>query len=228
MWSTVQWLDNLDMVKCIANALLGPLVKAAGRRGVSKSELAFVAALGDASTSDEILTILASSSLLQELAEVLFDGARKLSRPHAEGGGRRGTLANRFVAEQEDANTLLTFGSFDQFYGGIEAIVGPPNVKVYESMETEHCRAEDSDISFVSPNYLIRTTSKKEWHLVVNPSEVDVVPREEARRGSSSQLIALPTFATRKRQPLSDFDRALRVVNDKLAAVGANALGKEE
>ena len=109
-------------------------------------------------------------------------------------------LSQKFVEEQ--GAFQLTYGRSDKFYGGIEAVVGPPNVKVAETMEVEHCRSDDSALEFLSPNYKITTTSALEWQFVTDPQQMAEIPKEVMEAHAA-------TFIPRVPRPLADFDATL-------------------
>lgn len=61
----------------------------------------------------------------------------------------------------------MAFGSLDLFFGGLEGIIGPPQMvlgSLMNSMAADHCSNKDSTIFFTSSNG-VSTFSEQEWKL---------------------------------------------------------------
>ena len=52
-----------------------------------------------------------------------------------------------------------------------EGLVGTPDANFFEAMRREFCESLDSDVVWKTGNYGIETTSRVEWHFVVNPAK---------------------------------------------------------
>ena len=61
------------------------------------------------------------------------------------------------------------FATLNDFFRGPEVLIGTPNPKVLEGLETEHCRRRNADTEFTTPNYNVTTTPRLEWEFVVCP-----------------------------------------------------------
>ena len=66
---------------------------------------------------------------------------------------------------------MLSYGSLDTFFGGLEGIIGSPNPNVQEAMEKEHTQRDDSDNKFTTSNYDLTTSSRMEWAFVYTPDQ---------------------------------------------------------
>ena len=98
----------------------------------------------------------------------------------------------------------MAFGSLDLFYGGLEAIIGAPQMvggSLHEAMRVEHCERRDHALSFTSSNG-VTTTSAIEWAFVVSPQPEVTYPErthlrtasgEEVHPGLCRRVGALPT-----------------------------------
>ena len=57
----------------------------------------------------------------------------------------------------------LKLGGLSTFYGGLEALIGPPNPNVLSGMRFEHTGAADTTEPFPMPNKKTHSTSEIEW-----------------------------------------------------------------
>ena len=91
-------------------------------------------------------------------------------------------------------------GALSLFYGGLESLIGPPQMidgSLIKSMEQEHCSRADSFLRFVSSNG-ITSISKDEWEVAYEsvPEKVNVVPRSRHMLESRcSTALAQPSLA---------------------------------
>jgi hypothetical protein len=63
------------------------------------------------------------------------------------------------------------FATLDDFYKGPEELIGTPNPKIMEGMQTEHCLRGNSQREFTTGNYNVTTTPAMEWEFVVEPKD---------------------------------------------------------
>ena len=117
------------------------------------------------------------------------------------------------------------------FFGGLEARIGAPDPKIYESMAREHTREADSLNEFEADNYGVMTTPRVEWWFVAEPSK-----HQEMAWPLERRLAALED-AGRRRAPLNiqgedagddSMTRRLAATNEKLDELGATRLLMEE
>ena len=77
------------------------------------------------------------------------------------------------------------------------ACAGAPDLAFDEAVRLEHCNKEGHDFEFTTSNYKIKTTSKKEYEIVVNNSPVDPADMMHSRRiPSLKELQALDMSKT--------------------------------
>jgi hypothetical protein len=62
------------------------------------------------------------------------------------------------------------------------ALAGAPDLAFKEAVKLEHCDKEGHDFEFTTSNYKIKTTSKKEYNIVVNNEPVDPADMMHSRR----------------------------------------------
>ena len=120
-----------------------------------------------------------------------------------------------------EESVVCGYGPIDDFHQGLEEILGPPKKLLFEAMAQEHCASIDSNVEFLAAAHGITTTSKVEWHYVVDPSapslemlNIDAWPEELI--SDDHPLI------NRKRKPipLDDFEESLNEINERLNRVG--------
>ena len=125
-------------------------------------------------------------------------------------------LSTKFVQERE-----LVFGGLDAFNAGLEAVVGPPNPKLFEAIQSEHTQGDDAWDFFRTNNYGIKTKPGYEWWFVFDSekgreilSERD--PKDWKESGSDypvEELCRLPRRKHRFAVPLESFEASLAGVN---------------
>ena len=70
-----------------------------------------------------------------------------------------------------------TLGGFElvrdarQIFGGLERLVGTPDINILGGMAEEHAKKLDSHERFQTKNYLLETTPFIEWHFVAEPND---------------------------------------------------------
>ncbi len=102
------------------------------------------------------------------LRGVLLAGLREL---RSLSGGACEAKAHVNSKFSLDGAFVGQFATLDDFHSGPEKLIGSPNPKVMEGMETEHCRRPNAGVAFTTPNYNVTTTPREEWEFVVCPVE---------------------------------------------------------
>ena len=171
-WTTSAWLTSLpQLVDALADALLRPLPH--GACSSSAAQLAHLRAIGsNAQGGREALAALlrgdglpdGPNALIDALANSLWPALHTLATAQAVTATE---LHERYVQAREGFE--LQYGSLHSFYGGMQAIVGPPHPRVREQMEREHVEMVDSDEPFTAGNYGVTTTSRTEFWFVADP-----------------------------------------------------------
>ena len=121
----------------------------------------------------------------------------------------------------------LELGDLSMFYGGLGAVIGPPNPNVLSGMRFEHTGAADATEPFLMPNQKAHTTSEIEWQFVVEPGKA--LRLDASRTGLlMDQFEPYPPKNPRKPQPFEEFQREFDQVNGRLVALGEPEVIKEE
>ena len=128
----------------------------------------------------------------------------------------------------------MSYGSLSLFYGGLESLLGPPQMHkdpdkpeepptLFKAMENDHNAHEDSRVAFSSSNGM-STTAVIEWEIVVNPKKKPEVPYPE-RVGMAEKH---PEWC-RKAIPIKDMAETMETVcNIKLRSEGHAEMIVEE
>ena len=225
-WSVAGWLSSIESIHgCLSAALLQRVEGSGPAKG-----LAFLRALvAHPSCKEEVNGIAAVAMLLRDgdvvehLAEVLWPHLRDLAthRTVGEAHAQNGKFLQEATARE------LSFGDLATFFGGLEALVGPPNANVLFAVDQEHRHCEDSAAPFATPNYAIRTTSEIEHAFVVHGPAgltslgltLDGAPLRGYPAERPEEENGLSATYARHLQPLSAFDAALDARNRQLTAL---------
>jgi hypothetical protein len=139
-WSACNWVRSLRVDHVLEDALLRPL----GDECTPSDALAFVRRLGrlDDSTSSALMReMLVKGGVLDALADELCRGANALANAAAASGAE---LHAKFLTD--GSAFQYSFGSLEQYFGGLEALIGPPSPKLDAELKAEHCNAVDSTV----------------------------------------------------------------------------------
>ena len=134
-----------------------------------------------------------------------------------------GELSEKFA---EEAFTL-NFGSLDTFFSGLEGLIGAPSPDLRKAMSREHCHSLDSQTKFITPFYVITTSSETEWWYVADPEngleqlQLTAWPIETANATRSS-------WRRGPALPLKSFADKLNVVNAQLGALDEPLVAEDE
>jgi hypothetical protein len=155
----------------------------------------------------------------------------------AVAGASDESLQSRFT---QGADGLLSYCGLATFFGGLEAMVGPPSPKVMIAMEMEHTAAKDSKVEFTTANYGVHTSSAEEYAFVAKPDQPPEGgwPVEELLRGLDERpsvderdvIKAMRNSGARPRvpTPLSVLEEALAEKNAQLEKIGEPTLALAE
>lgn len=218
-WTAEAWLTQQHVVKTVGEILMAPLEDMSG---TSAAELAFARQFGQDGSRDLLVALLESGKVAEALADALWPKFVELS---GSGAASASELHQKFV--DEAGGFELEYAGLKSFFGGLEAVVGSPAVKVEAGMRREHCNSDDSLALFKTPNYQMWTTSRTEWWFVLDPENglkelrLTEWPRESAEtiRGS-----AMP----REPRPLSQFTDVIGEINGRLKAIEAAEIDRTE
>jgi len=121
------------------------------------------------------------------------------------------------LASSDSNFKVLGYSPVADFHGNLETYLGPPKMLLYEAMEMEHCESTDSDVYFESSGYGLKTTSRIEWNIVVDPSENGL--QKVGLKEWPSEAFSYHK-SRRQPRPLDDFERPLIEINARLRRMG--------
>ena len=102
------------------------------------------------------------NQLMETLPSLLLSALRELRSPKAGAQSTEDHINTKF-------SFVGRFATIDDFYKGSEAQIGPPNPKIWQGMEVEHCQRKNATTEFITSNYNINTCSVLEWEFVACP-----------------------------------------------------------
>ena len=215
-WDSAEWLSSLGVASRVSARLHAHTPKG--------SELPFVKALGKAADRESVLALLHAGQqpLLEELADCVLAGAKRLAGGHASSGAE---LHDKFV--QSGGDFTLSYGSISSFYLGLEGMIGPPSPYLLETMRKEHTESADSREEFAAGNYGTATTSEIEYWFVVDP-EHGLVRLGRTAWPDESKLRASHPERCRKPTPLVQLGFEMQRLNTALTEMEAEPLIEEE
>jgi hypothetical protein len=198
-WCPSDWLQSLDLHEHVVSELSQLL-----RGGVSGgSSFNAVCTL-----SKDVLQRQLAASGLSGLMEPIWNGVEKLRRQGAATGH---ALNAKFAA---DGGTFeLATGSLDQFFDGLEGLLGPPLLhegSILKSMGREHTTEADSSVPFNTSNGMFGVTSREEWEFVADPSPGEVYLERQSFRSEESAGLQ------RKAIPLKEMEGRMDGINARL------------
>ena len=207
-WRLAAWVAGLDGVAgAVASGLLSG-------EPASVNELGF--ARGLPCSAEAMHERLLQGGTLEKLSRCLADALAQLQQQET---ATVEELQDKFV--HDGKAFTLQLGGLDKFYGGLEAIVGAPNPKVLEGMESDHCAMPDSTEPFDMPNRKATSTSIIEWRFVASP--------EKGADGLGKKFAPYPKPEnSRIPLPFDSFQVELGQRNEKLAEMKQPKLVQEE
>ena len=221
-WTIGGWLDSLRLSSVI-QAALRPAHQASGTDFEHIRTLSY----------SQLRTRLRAAKL-EGLVDHLWSAVQSLKLQEAATARE---LNAKFAS---DAKFEMSFGSLESFFGGLEALIGPPtlvNGSVMNSMELEH-NGDDANTDFTSSNG-VTSTSSLEWQFVANPSEDMIFPdraglsawRERASSKAHPDNELEPRENERRgRRPvmLTELTERMTAHNEQLEAEGHTKLVLDE
>ena len=197
------WLESLNLVEPIESAVCHPLkqyfeaeegVKNLGAdpadgadaaTGQQECKMDFLVSIGAHSSHEPLARMLHDQKLVDRLALMIWDGARKLRGGSGNGGAvdleGHGGLVTKFFEDGD--GRALQFGKLTTFYQGLDGFLGPPNPNLREAMEDEHTRQADSKLEFRVPNYKTQTTPRIEFWFVAEPTDARLAALGRTKEG---------------------------------------------
>ena len=133
-WTVEKWIDSLQIHKMVADVLAPEIEVGDGRDFEHAKQL----------TREEVQRRL-SAVKLDGLTDAICEGIEVLQEQDASSGA---DLNHKF--HMDGSGFEMSFGSLDLFFGGLEGIIGPPqmiNGSLLESMRHEHTAEKDSQVS---------------------------------------------------------------------------------
>jgi hypothetical protein len=187
-----------------------------------KHDLELIRALAEEEqiSKGAVLALLEHSGALPEIAGFISDRMKELVRAAAVDGD---ALNLKFVDDY--GATAMVFGQQNEFFKGLDGLIGPPNPDLVKGMHGEHCERTDSKVPFTTSNYGIETTSHAEYLIVVDPTKLNGPLSGMDARLPSDQ--ANPTGA-RVPKPPSEFALKLDARNEQLEDIDIGKLCMQE
>ena len=221
-WAASKWIHSLhDIPKVIIRALRVP-------SATVQPAFDFMRKINDEEVSSRL-----EEAKLGGITNIMLTALMELKKQTVSGSAQ---LNDKF---QASGKFQMSYGSLSLFYGGLESLLGPPQMSkehqgedavasLFKSMDNDHCAMADSKELFETPNGM---TSKSciEWEIVVDPkpqpaglSEVELYPERSGLRESNPEWC-------RKPMPLATLMEDMKNnCNMKLAKDGHSEVMKEE
>jgi hypothetical protein len=207
-WSTTAWLDSLNLREVVAAAIPVP---------IGEVPFQVVRALSEACLRAQL-----SAAGLEGLLEVIWAGVVELQEQRSATGAE---LSAKFAADGEAFKGEMGFGGLDDFFGGLEALIGSPLLldgSLQAAMEDEHCRRADCAMPFDTSNGVRGAMPELEWEFVVAPD----AEKTYVERGG--EFVTRHPDWCRMPMPLTHFLWKMKDVNVQLTSAGQSILITEE
>ena len=205
-WTVEEWLDSLKLTTIISNSLCEELRK---KSNDPRFERGIISLLGQISIEDGH-TIVAEllESCLPRIAGKVVEESKVVYQELLEEqrGDKEEKVGGKFFDDAgagQGRTFVLNFGDRNDFFGGLEKLVGPMDpISVRARMTKEHTKGPDAKASFEVGNYGTVTTSTYEWWFVVEPT-----PQKMAHLGlktwpQESKLLKDKKSRSQMRKPL--------------------------
>ena len=151
----VQWARTLGLEGLLAKHLpMGTFHdQLSGIRDITDEELSFV-----------------MDRFIAEVPALVSAGLKNL-RSKVSPAARAGSEVQEFINTKFSLGGAFVgkFATLDDFYKGPEALIGTPNPKIMQGIETEHCLRSNCKTKFKTGNYNLTTWPALEWEFVVKP-----------------------------------------------------------
>jgi len=181
MWQLETWLRSLPLAAIIARALLKHLSEAAGKH-TEGLEQAFLNEMATTGSEATFLAVLKEALVPEELADTMFQGAcRVVKQRQTRSAGARAQKGSSASESEEarisaftskfvdDGAKTLVMGHLEDFYGGLDKLVGQAQSLEVATLAAEHTSRDDAERMFEVGNYGTRTASLVEWAFVAEP-----------------------------------------------------------
>ena len=216
-WSLISWLAGAGFHRVVA----GAFQRAASARGFSADNDGALGFVRSIKSRSELATLLCSETTTEAVTDLAWEQVMSLQN---SGAATNVELQSKFAGAIE-----LSYGGLDTFFGGLEAIVGSPNPKLFEGMAADHTDGPgtESTDTFVAGNYGVQTSSKVEWFYGV---DADATPAQfglDAWPAESEEKLPDRAVA-RKRQPIDELWSAAKAHNEALEQAKEPPVLKEE
>lgn len=221
-WAASKWINSLsDIPKAIIRALRVP-------SATVQPAFDFVRKI-----SDEEVQSRLEEAKLDGLTNIMLAGIMELKKQTVSGSAQ---LNDKF---QATGKFQMSYGSLSLFYGGLESLLGPPQMSkehqgeeatasLFKSMENDHCAMPDSNELFETPNGTI-SKSCIEWEVVVDPKPQPAGLPEDALYPERTGLRESNPEWCRKPVPLATLMENMKNnCNMQLAKDGHSEVIKEE
>ena len=142
MWQLETWLRSLPLAAIIARALLKHLSEAAGKH-TEGLEQAFLNEMATTGSEATFLAVLKEALVPEELADTMFQGAcRVVKQRQTRSAGARAQKGSSASESEEarisaftskfvdDGAKTLVMGHLEDFYGGLDKLVGQVNLQL--------------------------------------------------------------------------------------------------
>ena len=193
-WTIDGWLKSLSLPAGVSAALTPP---------PRVDPFTFIRGLTYAEVEEKL-----GRHELGGLARTVWDGVLVLSKQRVASGA---ALNEKF---KQEAHFCMQFASIEVFYGGLEKLIGPPQMMegtIRKTMEFEHCQQLDSYEKFDTSNGAT-SFSAVEWEFVLLP----VLNQLYSERGEFEE----ESKRHLRRKPISfkELEQRVEERNDMLAA----------
>mmetsp|Transcript_29887 Transcript_29887/g.90939 ORF Transcript_29887/g.90939 Transcript_29887/m.90939 type:complete len:515 (+) Transcript_29887:36-1580(+) len=168
-WAVAGWVNSLELTEVVAKALKEP---------PSTDPFEYVCNLSLADLTEKL-----EAEKLSGLVAPLWSAVEKL---RGQGAATGAALNAKFAAEGDAFKGEMGFGGVKQYFGGLEALIGPPLMvegSLLKAMEEEHCNKKDANLPFDTSNGIKGSTPRLEWEFVVAPVVEDPDGRYAERGG---------------------------------------------
>ena len=183
-WKAQSWLADGSSAM-LAELLLAPLRTP---KQETENDLELITALANHEDSDRAVSeLLEHSNALPEIVKFISDKMKELVEAAAPSGAE---LNKKFVDDY--TATEMAFGQQDEFFKGLEGLIGPPNPDLVKGIRGEHCERTDSRWPFTTNNYSIETTSR---------ASMVRVPFLTAGRAAAHRSRSPPAYSGLQRAP---------------------------
>jgi hypothetical protein len=158
--------------------------------------------------------------VLDKLASVIIDHSLSILR-------RQASTPRATSDKFSGAHMLGDAESMADWYLGLEGIAGSPQPRLSEGMRREHCKADDSAITFTSPQYGTQTQSRIEFWFVTSPEE-GLAELELSSYPAEEDPSILDGSHARRPASIDAFAEQLRESNERLQALSSATLSDNE